>query len=98
MLQLVVKHIWKKVVTHGDTTQHFTLLSQPLKITQLPSLSVDLPGFLSPCIFTSTEFRPDMLLSTANNILYTNELTVGFETNIDNNASRKYEKYHSLKQ
>ena len=39
-----------------------------------------------------------MLLSTANIILYIIELTVGFETNIDNNASRKYEKYHSLKQ
>ena len=39
-----------------------------------------------------------MLLSTANNILYIIELTVFFETNIDNNASRKYEKYHSRKQ
>ena len=37
-----------------------------------------------------------MLLSTANNILYVIELTVGFETNIDNNASRKYEKYRNL--
>ena len=62
------------------------------------SLSVDLPGFLSPFIITGEQFRPDMLLSTANNILYIIELTVCFETNIDNNASRKYEKYHSLKQ
>ena len=37
-----------------------------------------------------------MLLFTAANILYIIELTVGFETNIDNNASRKYEKKHSL--
>ena len=37
-----------------------------------------------------------MLLSTANNILYIIKLTVGFETNIDNNASRKYEKYRNL--
>ena len=37
-----------------------------------------------------------MLLFTANNILYIIELTVGFETNIDNNASRKYEKYRNL--
>ena len=62
------------------------------------SLFVDLPGFLSPCIITGGQFRPDMLLSTANNILYIIELTVGFETNIDKNASRKYEKYGSLKQ
>ena len=39
-----------------------------------------------------------MLFSTANNIRYIIELTVGFETNIDKNASRKYEKYRSLKQ
>ena len=39
-----------------------------------------------------------MLLSTANNILYIIKLTVGFETNIDKNASREYEKFRSLKQ
>ena len=39
-----------------------------------------------------------MPLSAANNILCIIELTVGFETNVDNNASRKYEKYRSLKQ
>ena len=37
-----------------------------------------------------------MLLSTANNIPYKIELNVGFETNIDKNASRKYEKYRNL--
>ena len=37
-----------------------------------------------------------MLVFTAANILYIIELTVGFETYSDNNASRKYEKYHSL--
>ena len=45
---------------------------------------------------TGEQFRPDMLLSTADNILYIVELTVGFKTNIDNNASRQYGKYHSL--
>ena len=39
-----------------------------------------------------------MLLFTASNILYIIELTVGFETNIDNTASRTYEKYRCLKQ
>ena len=56
----------------------------------------DLPGFLSPSIITGEQSRPDMLPSTANNILYIIELAVGFETNIDNNASRKYEKYRNL--
>ena len=37
-----------------------------------------------------------MLIKTASKCLYVIELTVGFETNLDNNASRKGEKYRSL--
>ena len=37
-----------------------------------------------------------MLLSTTNNILDISEVTIGFETKLDNNASRKYGKYHYL--
>ena len=62
------------------------------------SLFLDLPGFLSPCIITGEQFRPDRIFSTASNILYIIEFTVGFEVNIYNNASRQYEEYHSLKQ
>ena len=39
--------------------------------------------------------RPDMILSTADK-LYIIELTVGFETNLANNARRKELKYRSL--
>ena len=66
-----------------------------MDITDTP-LFVDLQGFLSPCIITGEQFRPDMILSTANNILYITKLTVGFATNIDKNAIRKYEKYRNL--
>ena len=38
-----------------------------------------------------------MLLSIANNIFYIIGHSFGFETNIDNNASKKYKKYHSSK-
>ena len=76
------------------TALHFIVST--LKDIKDTSLFVDLPGFLSPCIITGEQFRPDMLLSTASIILYIIELTVGFETNIDNNASRKYEKYPNL--
>ena len=48
------------------------------------------------CIITDEQFRSDIFLSTSNNILNIIELTVRFETNIDNNATRKYEKYRSL--
>ena len=57
---------------------------------------MDLPGYLSPCIITGNSLRPDMLLSTVDNRLYIIELTVGFETNIADNAHRKELKYHSL--
>ena len=56
----------------------------------------DLPSFLSPCLITGDSFRPDLLLLTDNKILYILELTVGFETNIQNNSDRKTAKYSSL--
>ena len=71
-------------------------LASILKDTKDTPLFVDLLDFFSLCIITGEQFRPDMLLSIANNILYIIELTVGFETNIDNNTSRKNEKYCNL--
>ena len=59
-------------------------------------LFVDLPGFQSPSIITGDEYRPDLLLSTPNNILYMVELTVGYESNLANNAKREKEKYKDL--
>ncbi len=59
-------------------------------------LFVDLPGYQSPSIITGDEYRPDLLLSTPNNILYMVELTVGYESNLANNAKRKKEKYKDL--
>ena len=77
-----------------NSALHF--IASTLKGIKDTSLFVGLPGFLSPCIITGEQFRPDMLLSTANSILHIIKLTVGFEANIDNNASRKYEKYRNL--
>ena len=59
-------------------------------------LFVDLPGYQSPSIITGDEYRPDLLLSTPNNIFYMVELTVGYESNLANNAKRKKEKYKDL--
>ena len=56
----------------------------------------DLPSFLSPCFITGESYCPDLLLLTDKNILYILELTVGFETNIQNNSDRKATKYSSL--
>ena len=59
-------------------------------------LLVDLPGFESPSIITGDEFRPDLLVSTPDKHLYVVELTVGFESNLTNNANRKKAKYKNL--
>ena len=52
----------------------------------------DLPGYNSPSIITGDEYRPDMLLLTTENTLYVAELTVGHESNLENNSIRKKNK------
>ena len=56
---------------------------------------VDVPQYLSPSLTTGDDLRPDMLISTLNT-LYFVELSVGFERNLNNSASIKFEKYHYL--
>ena len=41
-------------------------------------------------------YVPDMLISTSCNTLYVIELSVGFETNLKNNANGKFTKYRYL--
>ena len=52
----------------------------------------DLPGYNSPSIITGDEYRPDMLLLTTENTL----LTVGHESNLENNSICKKQKYSKL--
>ena len=52
--------------------------------------------FLSPCFITGESCSPNLLLLTNKNVLYILELTVGFETNVQNNSDRKATKYSSL--
>ena len=59
-------------------------------------LYIDLTGYLSPYIITGDNRHLDILFFTADNILYIIELTVGFETNLNINASRKELKYRPL--
>ena len=56
----------------------------------------DLPGYKGPSIITGDEYRPDMLLLTSQNTLYVAELTVGHESNLENNSNRKKQKYCNL--
>ena len=90
----------KKYLNEGRYTwRHDSALSfiaQTLQSIKPAKLYVDLPGYLSPCTITGDSLRLDILLSTADNTLYIIELTVGFETNLDNNAHRKELKYRPL--
>jgi hypothetical protein len=60
------------------------------------ALYADEPGFKSPSIITSDTYRRDLLLSLSNGSLYVVELTVGYETNLENNVNRKKAKYKEL--
>ena len=52
-------------------------------------------SFLYLCLITSDSFHPDLLLVDAK-ILYIHELTLRFETNIQNDSDLKAAKYSSL--
>ena len=60
------------------------------------SLYADVNGFLNPSIITGESYRPDLLYLIQSKCLYVLELTVGFESNLNNNAVRKKEKYLNL--
>ena len=60
------------------------------------NLYADMPGFTSPSLITGNELRPDLLLSIPQKCLYILELTVGFESNLLNNITRKNLKYKEL--
>ena len=47
-------------------------------------------------MITGESSRPDLLMLTEDKLLYILELTIGFETNIQNNSNRKAAKYSSL--
>ena len=55
----------------------------------------DLNGYDSPCIYTTDDDRPDLLVFYRNTV-YVLELTVGFETNMLKNAERKNLRYTEL--
>ena len=59
--------------------------------------SAKLSAYVSLCIISGDNLRPDILLSTADNIFYIIELIVGFETNLNNNANGKELKYRFLR-
>ena len=67
-----------------------------LQFRKPAKLYVDLPGYHSPCTITGDSLHPDILLSTAYNKRYLIELTIGFETNLNNNARCREFNYRPL--
>ena len=77
-----------------DSILHF--IAATFQSIKEASLFVDLPGFVSPSVTTGDSLRPDLLLNVHNKCLYVLELTVGYETNLANNITRKDTKYQDL--
>ena len=73
-----------------------TLIASTLKSLNYSNLYVDLPGYLSPSVITGDTLRPDLVLTIENKCIYILELTIGFESNLQTNATRKREKYQDL--
>ena len=71
-------------------------LTRSFSSLQNCSLYADLQFFSSPSLITGDSLRPDLALIFPDNTLYLLELTVGFETNIEKNSSRKATKYKPL--
>ena len=59
------------------------------------NLFADLPSFASPCIITGEQERPDIVIVQQKAVMLL-ELTIGFETNMELNSTRKREKYKAL--
>ena len=59
-------------------------------------LYVDLPGFITPSVISGNSLCLDLLLTVSKKCLYILELTVGIETNLLTNASRKTRKHEDL--
>ena len=59
-------------------------------------LYADLPFFSSPSLITGDSLKSDLALNSLDNILFLLELTVGFETYIENKTSPKAAKYKPI--
>ena len=94
MLLQVVKRISTKAASQRhDSALNFLVSS--LLCLKHSTCYVDLPQYLLPCFVTGEDLRPDMLISSSDT-LYVIELSVGFEANLNNSVSRKFEKYRYI--
>ena len=76
-----------------DSIVNFIAKSLQPVINVHSSLYTDANGLLN---LPSENYRPDLLFLIQSKCLYVLELTAGFESNLNNNAVRKKEKYLNL--
>ena len=96
---ITARRRWMSVLSRGHNWRHNSILNflaNTLQTVNGSSLYADVPRFKSPSIITGDAYRPDLLLSLSNGSLYVVELTVGYETNLENNVKRKKAKYREL--
>ena len=79
-----------------DSILNFIAKSLQPVINVYSSRYADDNGFLNPSIITGENYRPELLFLIQSKCLYILELTVGFESNLNNNAVREKEKYLNL--
>ena len=94
----LVKSIWSKGVTPGVTTRVLKHLAEYLSSDKKDlSVYADVDGFENPSIIAGVEVRPDMIIvNTTIRGIDVIELTIGFETNITKNCTRKTAHYREL--
>ena len=90
------QHYLDRFTWRHDSILNFIAKSLQPVINVHSSLYADVNGFLNPSIITGENYRPDLLFLIQSKCLYVLELTVGFESNLNNNAVRKKEKYVNL--
>ena len=90
------QHYLDRFTWRHDSILNFIAKSLQPVINVHSSLYADVNGFLNPSIITGENYCPDLLFQIQSKCLYVLELTVGFESNLNNNAARKKEKYVNL--
>ena len=73
-----------------DSVPNF--IASTLKSVDHSNLYADLPGYFSSSVLTRDELRPDLLITLENKCIDVLELTIGFESNLLTNVTRKRQK------
>ena len=70
-------------------------LVNSIKSVDSRTIYADINGYSNPSIVTGDEYRPDLVVTDRDRIIVF-ELSIGFETNLENNTSNKANRYKLL--